>query len=97
MLVQTHIDHAEAEERLPFGPELCTLCDEVAVEVQLRELAAGLEFAQILKALRTVGFSSFFNDTPGYKRDASDRQNETTVYVLRENGRIRVRKSAWTR
>ncbi|KAJ7334108.1 hypothetical protein DFH08DRAFT_750201, partial [Mycena albidolilacea] len=60
MLVQTHIDHAEAEERLPFGPELCTLCDEAAAEVQLRELAAGLEFAQSLKALRTVGFSSFF-------------------------------------
>ncbi|KAJ6518788.1 hypothetical protein C8R45DRAFT_779375, partial [Mycena sanguinolenta] len=60
MLLQYHIDHAEGEEQHPFGPELCTLCDEAADEVQLRELTAGLEFAQSLKALRTVGFSSFF-------------------------------------
>ncbi|KAF7370611.1 Deacetylase sirtuin-type domain-containing protein [Mycena sanguinolenta] len=102
MLIQYHIDHAEGEERHPFGPELCTLCDEVADEVQLRELTAALEFAQSLKALRTVGFSSFFADIPEYsltyrhKPDPNGPQNETTIHVLRENGRIRVRRTPWT-
>ncbi|KAJ7043589.1 hypothetical protein C8F04DRAFT_912922, partial [Mycena alexandri] len=63
MLIQYHIDHAEAEEQYPFGPEFCTLCDEAVAEIRLRELAASLEFARSLKALRTIGFSSF--DSPG--------------------------------
>ncbi|KAF8216464.1 hypothetical protein K438DRAFT_2080870 [Mycena galopus ATCC 62051] len=102
MLIQYHIDHAEAEEQRPFGPELCILCDGAAAAVQLRELGAGLEFAQSLKALQSVGFSSFFDDTPRYystfrcKQNTHDRHSETTVYVLRENGRIRVKKTPWT-
>ncbi|KAJ7180646.1 hypothetical protein C8R46DRAFT_861599, partial [Mycena filopes] len=63
MLIQYHIDHAEVEEQHPFGPEWCTLCDQAIGEVRLRELAASLEFARVLKALRTIGFSSF--DSPG--------------------------------
>ncbi|KAJ7606141.1 hypothetical protein DFH06DRAFT_1015216 [Mycena polygramma] len=98
MLLQYHVDHAEPVERDPFGPELCLLCDAAASDVQLRELAAGLELAQSLKALRTVGFSSVapgnyarFRNT----RNGDGEENETTVYVLRENGRIKVRKSPW--
>ncbi|KAJ6581478.1 hypothetical protein B0H19DRAFT_508151 [Mycena capillaripes] len=100
MLLQYHIDHAESIERgNPFGPDCCILCDEAAAEVQLRELAAGLQLAQCLKALRTVGFSSI---APGYytrfgdQRDDNSRQNETTLYVLRENGRLKVRKRPWS-
>ncbi|KAF7356609.1 Deacetylase sirtuin-type domain-containing protein [Mycena venus] len=100
MLIHYHIAHAEAGERRPFGPELCTLCEGAAAEVQLRELAAGLQFAQSLKALRTFQCSSFFNDTPGYssamRQDVDGWRNGTTVYVLRKNGRIRVRKTPWT-
>jgi hypothetical protein len=98
MLIQYHIFHAEPEERDPFGPELCLLCDEATAEVQLRELAAGLEFARSLKALRTVGFSSV---VPGYYtrfgngRETNGRRDETTVHVLRENGRVKVRKMPW--
>ncbi|KAJ7668327.1 hypothetical protein B0H17DRAFT_222001 [Mycena rosella] len=95
MLVHVHLDHGQAEGEFPFGPEQCILCEEAAAEVQLRELAAGLELAQYLKALRTIGFSSFFDDAAYYTRGR--RLDETTVYVLRENGRIRVRKTPWPR
>ncbi|KAJ7155396.1 hypothetical protein C8R43DRAFT_884454 [Mycena crocata] len=94
-LIPSHIDHGERERQPPFGPEECIICDEAAAEIQLRELAAGLQLAQYLKALRTVGFSSFFDDshsdsTCGSR--VSGRQDRTTVYVLRANGRIRVKK-----
>ncbi|KAJ7504404.1 hypothetical protein B0H11DRAFT_515485 [Mycena galericulata] len=94
MLTLTHAVHGQREGGIPFGPEECILCDKASTMVQLRELAAGLEFAQCLKALRTVGFSSFFDRTP-YSQSEDRRNPDTTVYVLRENGRIRVRKSPW--
>ncbi|KAK7012227.1 deacetylase sirtuin-type domain-containing protein [Favolaschia claudopus] len=103
MLIQYHIDHAETEELRPFGPELCTLCAIASTDVQMRELEAGLEFAQSLKALQTVGFSSFFDDTPAYRsiiRKATATaisDNKATVYILRGNGRIKVKKSPWSR
>ncbi|KAJ7091348.1 hypothetical protein B0H15DRAFT_977221, partial [Mycena belliarum] len=93
-LVHDHIRHGNEEGEFPFGPEQCILCDEVGTEVQLRELAAGLEFAQYLKALRTIGFSSFFEDGTECHSDGQ-WTDKTTVYVLRENGRIRVRKAPW--
>ncbi|KAJ6591596.1 hypothetical protein DFH09DRAFT_179185, partial [Mycena vulgaris] len=95
MLLHVHLDHGQAEIEFPFGPEQCLLCEEAATEVRLRELAAGLELAQHLKALRTVGFSSFFNDVAGYYSSGGRWPDKTMVYVLRENGRIRVRKTAW--
>ncbi|KAJ7442253.1 hypothetical protein FB451DRAFT_1057677 [Mycena latifolia] len=97
MLVHVHLDHGKEEGEFPFGPEECILCEETAAhEVQLRELAAALEFAQYLKALRTIGFSSFFDDAAGYYASSDGRRRDkTTVYVLRDKGRIRVRKKPW--
>ncbi|KAJ7765410.1 hypothetical protein DFH07DRAFT_363684 [Mycena maculata] len=94
MLTLIHAVHGQREGGIPFGPEECILCDKASTTVQLRELAAGLELAQYLKALRTVGFSSFFDHTPCAQ--TGDRRNpDTTVHILRENGRIRVRRSPW--
>ncbi|KAJ7066608.1 hypothetical protein C8F01DRAFT_709812 [Mycena amicta] len=88
ILVHNHISHAEEPDTVTFGPEECLLCDDAAEQVRLRELIAALQFAQHLKALSTIGFGSFFDR-------AVPNSNETTVYVLRVNGRLKVRKTRW--
>ncbi|KAF7308536.1 Deacetylase sirtuin-type domain-containing protein [Mycena chlorophos] len=87
ILIHNHIRHAEAPEVLTFGPEECLLCNQAAEHVRLRELVAALEFAQHLKGLRTIGFSSFF--------DRTTADETTTVYILRADGRLRVRQRPW--
>ncbi|KAJ7623238.1 hypothetical protein FB45DRAFT_925014 [Roridomyces roridus] len=88
MLTLNHVVHGRREGGAAFGPDECILCDKAANAVELDELTAALEFAQRLKALRDVGFSSFFD------RSSPDELS-TVVYILREGGRIRVRKSPW--
>ncbi|KAF7309794.1 Deacetylase sirtuin-type domain-containing protein [Mycena indigotica] len=81
-LIDEHIRHAEQPNTAAFGPEQCVICDNVAEQVRLRELTAALDFAQHLKSLRTIGFSSFFDR-------AIPDVNNTIVYILREGGRLR--------
>jgi len=88
-------------ELLPFphGPEICHTCRLVgsAPKMRTRELEASLALARKIKTLRTVGWSSFFAHRV-YEPDedkVGDWQRKTTVYVLRTNGRVRVRRRPW--
>ncbi|OAX38879.1 hypothetical protein K503DRAFT_740478 [Rhizopogon vinicolor AM-OR11-026] len=88
-------------EVLPFphGPELCSTCKLVgsAPKVRTRELEASLELARKIKTLETVGWSSFFTYQV-YEPDndkVGDWRRKTTVYILRANGKVRVRRRPW--
>ena len=82
---------AEAERNKPFGPEWCLLCFEKhATAVRLAELQAGLELAQTLKNLKTLGWGSFFGRQ---KQEMSNRR--TNIWVFRKDGKIRVRRKPW--
>jgi hypothetical protein len=88
-------------EILPFphGPELCRTCMLVgsAPKVRTRELEASLALARKIKTLRTVGWSSFFTYKV-YEPDddkVGDLQRKTAVYILRANGKVRVRRRPW--
>ncbi|KAG2125060.1 hypothetical protein DEU56DRAFT_587760 [Suillus clintonianus] len=88
-------------EDLPFphGPELCRTCNLIgsASKVRTRELEASLALARKIKTLRTVGWSSFFSHL-AFEPDekyAGDWRRRTTVYILRANGRVRVRRRPW--
>lgn len=82
---------AEAEASRPFGPEWCLLCFERhATAVRLAELQAGLELAQALRELKTLGWGSFFGRQ---KQEMSSRR--TSIWVFRKDGKIRVRRKPW--
>ncbi|KAG0703986.1 hypothetical protein DFH29DRAFT_989198 [Suillus ampliporus] len=83
----------------PHGPELCRTCELLgsAPEVRTRELEASLALARKIKTLRTVGWSSFFAHQV-FEPDeikVGDWRRRTTVYILRANGRVRVRRRPW--
>jgi len=87
-------------EDLPFphGPELCRTCKLIgsSSKVRIRELEASLALARKIKTLRTVGWSSFFTSQvfePDNK--VGDWRRRTTAYILRANGRVRVRRRPW--
>lgn len=94
--------HSEAfTDDLPFphGPELCHTCKLIgsASKVRTRELEASLALARKFKTLRTVGWSSFFT-SPVIEPDdnkVGDWRRRTTAYILRTNGRVRVRRRPW--
>lgn len=82
----------EAEANRPFGPEWCLLCFERhATNVRLAELQAGLELAQSLKELKTLGWGSFFGRQ---RQEMSSRR--TSIWVFRKEGKIRVRRKPWS-
>ncbi|KAG2360466.1 hypothetical protein BDR07DRAFT_1514059 [Suillus spraguei] len=88
-------------EDLPFphGPELCRTCKLIASvsKVCTRELEASLALARKIKTLRTVGWSSFFTSQVFEPDDnkVGDWRRRTTAYILRANGRVRVRRRPW--
>ncbi|KAG2110590.1 uncharacterized protein F5147DRAFT_634102 [Suillus discolor] len=88
-------------EDLPFphGPELCRTCKLIgsASKVRTRELEASLALARKIKTLRTVSWSSFFTSQVFEPDDnkAGDWLRRTTAYILRANGRVRVRRRPW--
>lgn len=93
--------HGACTEVLPFphGPEICRTCKLIgsAPKVRTRELEASLALARKIKMLRTVGWSSFFA-YQGYEPEedkVGDWQRKTTVYILRANGKVRVRRRPW--
>lgn len=84
----------------------------------MRELAASLMIAQKLKALKSIGWSSFFDGATkvaqnlldcydsGHSDDGNaDEENDeelsiqeamkTTIWIRRNNGRIKVRRVPW--
>lgn len=83
----------------PHGPELCPICSIVvsAPDVRTRELEASLALAQKLKSLRTIGWSSFFawKLAAEDERKVGDWQRATKTYILRNGGRVRVRRRPW--
>ncbi|KAG1738845.1 uncharacterized protein EDB91DRAFT_1054364 [Suillus paluster] len=88
-------------EDLPFphGPELCRTCKLVGSpsKVRTRELEASLALARKIKTLQTVGWSSFFTYQVFEPEETKvgDWRRRTTVYILRANGRVRVRRRPW--
>ncbi|KAG1793088.1 uncharacterized protein HD556DRAFT_1375396 [Suillus plorans] len=88
-------------EDLPFphGPELCRTCKLFgsASKVRTRELEASLALARKIKTLRTISWSSFFTSQVFEPDDnkAGDWLRRTTAYILRANGRVRVRRRPW--
>ncbi|KAH7885790.1 hypothetical protein F5I97DRAFT_2022834 [Phlebopus sp. FC_14] len=83
----------------PHGPDLCPICSLLvsAPQVRTRELEASLALARKLKALETVSWSSFFSWRQSLPTDmkVGDWKRKTTTYVLREGGRVRVRRRPW--
>ncbi|KAF9219744.1 hypothetical protein BS17DRAFT_760427 [Gyrodon lividus] len=83
----------------PHGPDLCPICSILvsAPEVRTRELEASLSLARKLKSLKTISWSSFF----AWKQPSPDKENigdwrrTTNTYVLRADGRVRVRRRPW--
>ncbi|KAG2138757.1 hypothetical protein BD769DRAFT_1651087 [Suillus cothurnatus] len=78
--------------------ELCRTCKLIgsSSKVRIRELEASLALARKIKTLRTVGWSSFFTSQvfePDNK--VGDWRRRTTAYILRANGRVRVRRRPW--
>ncbi|KAF9244107.1 hypothetical protein BU15DRAFT_42406 [Melanogaster broomeanus] len=83
----------------PHGPDLCPICSILvsAPEVQTRELEASLSFARKLKTLETISWSSFFawKRPPPDEKKIGDWRRMTKAYVLRADGRVRVRRRPW--
>ncbi|KAJ6607502.1 hypothetical protein B0H10DRAFT_552166 [Mycena sp. CBHHK59/15] len=69
-LLDFHLLHDELLSEILSGPEECGICEKAAHHVRLRERAASLVFAQKLKALRTIAFSSFFVNNEICNREA---------------------------
>lgn len=86
-------DCQNSDEVLPFphGPDLCPICKLLvsAPKVRTRELEASLALAQKLRSTQTISWSSFFS------WNSTGQCRTTRIYVLRDNGRVRVRRRPW--
>jgi hypothetical protein len=102
---------------LPYSPDACTICQTNLVlcrEVRNRELTASLAFAQHIKTLQTIGWSTFFirdvlECPPKDMMEGEDHESlgegggdsryfdnrSVTVWILRAQGRVRVRRMPW--
>ncbi|PBK65903.1 hypothetical protein ARMSODRAFT_1087143 [Armillaria solidipes] len=120
-LVYSHMQHAPRYLGHPetvSAPDECDICADHAKDVRMDELAASLIIAQKIRALQTIGWSSFFGygdnnwDTNGEKADGDDNDGggaevedtnsdiagndcKTKIWILRKNGRVRVRRVPW--
>ncbi|KAK0189224.1 hypothetical protein F5146DRAFT_1205558 [Armillaria mellea] len=120
-LVYSHMQHAPrylGHPEIVSAPDECDTCADHAKDVRMDELAAGLIIAQKIRALQTIGWSSFFGygdsdwDTKGEKADGDDSDGggakvediksdivgndcKTKIWILRKNGRVRVRRVPW--
>ncbi|KAF9460534.1 hypothetical protein BDZ94DRAFT_1283902 [Collybia nuda] len=117
-LLYAHIAHSLGDE------ENMGLVDNSGQleDVRTRELKASIVIAQKLKAIKSIGWSSFFTGMPGPSKPAGDvvgepvpkndassgdcgdnetenseitKDMKTTIWVLRTNGRVRVRRTPW--
>ena len=94
-LIREHIYHSDIgdddEEETPFGPERCVICiARYAERIRQRELIAAMELSRCVKTLETVTWGSFFS-----KQEKERIERSTCIWVLRSNGRIRVRRCPW--
>ncbi|KAI6010912.1 hypothetical protein F5J12DRAFT_781878 [Pisolithus orientalis] len=65
-------------------------------QVRARELEASLAIARKLRSVKTISWSSFFPSKLCTTAHASAGDGKTTTtYVLRANGRVRVRRRPW--
>ncbi|KAG2346788.1 hypothetical protein BDR05DRAFT_1045811 [Suillus weaverae] len=96
---ETHSGACTEDLPFPHGPELCRTCKLIgsASKVRTRELEASLALARKIKTLRTVGWSSFFTSQvfEPDENKVGDWRRRTTTYILRANGRVRVRRRPW--
>ncbi|KAI6044482.1 hypothetical protein EDC04DRAFT_2865931 [Pisolithus marmoratus] len=91
--LEDEMEHPHDGELLPFphGPGDCPFC-----AVRTRELEASLAMARKLRSVKTISWSSFFPQKQSTTRRTSVGDGRTTTtYVLRANGRIRVRRRPW--
>lgn len=98
--LEDELDHRRDGEILPFphGPGDCPICAVLvsASQVRARELEASLAIARKLRSVKTISWSSFFPSKPCTTAHASAGDGKTTTtYVLRANGRVRVRRRPW--
>lgn len=115
-LITSHLYHAEDlnfhESSTAYGPDECRVCWNLGVPeiVRRREMETAIDMAQKLKAIKSIGWSSFFNGTWRIRRideiEEDDLEGEdetgydtetrsTTIWVLRKAGRIRVKRTPW--
>ncbi|KIJ65177.1 hypothetical protein HYDPIDRAFT_187524 [Hydnomerulius pinastri MD-312] len=92
-------EDSDALPPFPHGPDLCPICSLLvsAPEVRTRELEASLALARKLKTLKTIGWSSFFSwkKPPSGIEKIGDWARTTKTYILRADGRVRVRRRPW--
>lgn len=99
--LEHNLEHRYDGELLPFphGPDQCPLCAILvsASEVRTRELEASLAMARKLRSVETISWSSFFplKQCSAAGACVGDQSRTTTMYVLRTNGRVRVRRRPW--
>ncbi|KAI6124876.1 hypothetical protein EDD16DRAFT_1825970 [Pisolithus croceorrhizus] len=95
------LEHRYDGELLPFphGPDECPLCAILvsASKVRTRELEASLAMARKLRSIEMISWSSFFPPKQCTTEHASvgDQSGTATTYVLRVDGRVRVRRRPW--
>lgn len=86
-------------EPFPHNPDECAICTVLvsAPKVRTRELEASLAIARKIKSLKTIRWSSFFSwmQPTSINERVGDWKRTTTAYVLRANGRVRVRRTPW--
>lgn len=98
--LEDETEHPHDGELLPFphGPGDCPFCAVLvsASEVRTRELEASLAMARKLRSVKTISWSSFFpqKQSTATRTSVGDGRT-TTTYVLRANGRVRVRRRPW--
>ncbi|KAI6167295.1 hypothetical protein EDD17DRAFT_1469258 [Pisolithus thermaeus] len=98
---EDELEHQYDGELLPFphGPDECPLCAILvsASEVRTRELEASLAMARKLRSIETISWSSFFplKQCTTERASVGDQSRTATAYVLRADGRVRVRRRPW--
>lgn len=92
------------DEPEAYGPEECPTCqedDDFYDLVRAKERAASIILARHLRMLRSVGWSSFFplevmlGTSNVEEQEGIDVHRATTVYILRQDGRIKARSKPW--
>lgn len=94
-LFTAHLEHVVVPTDIreqPYGPDLCSLCEEHADEIRETELAAAAAIAGYLPRLEAVTWSSWFaRAEPG----DDFRERSTTAWVLRDEQGVLVRRAPW--
>ncbi|EIW79041.1 hypothetical protein CONPUDRAFT_155731 [Coniophora puteana RWD-64-598 SS2] len=95
-------EDTELDPATPHTPDRCPVCHILVSvpEVRMRELEASLAMAVQLRSLRTVSWSTFFpTETKGALAKGmvyGDPTRVTRAFVRRCDGRVSIRRKAWT-